>query len=242
MERVFNLPWRQWCPVLVVGQNRFDLEFIFFIFKLTLHNFILTKVPVLIIIFGITTNILCFYLFTRARSFRQSSYVFYLRLLSLADSFCLFMELLQTLNEILALNLNFYIYPKTPLNLKIIRFATDSFQLNSTWLICVFSIQRCISITAPFLVRTFLSVTKTKLNFIFIFLAAITVQTTGLFLSECYSTTTQHSDYLLNFYQYFNQALCKIVIPILVILPCNAIVFYRILQRRRMIKSGNFHR
>jgi len=200
----------------------------------------LQQVPVLIIIFGITANFLCFYLFTRARSFRKSSYVFYLRLLSLADSFCLFMELIQALNEIFALNLKVHLYPKTPLNLKLIRFATESFQLNSTWLICVFSIQRCISITAPFLVRTFLSVTKTRLNFIFIFLAAISVQTTGLFLSECSSTKKQH--YLFNFYQYFNQALCNIIIPILVILPCNVIVFYRILQRRRMIKSGNFHR
>lgn len=191
---------------------------------------------ILICTFGITANILCIYLFRRLKSFKNSSYIFYLKFLSLSDTLCLLMELLKPLNQFLAehsvlgnedtsastswlsqtliSNLN-------DLNCKLVEFFTASFHLSSAWLICAFSLERCIAVYWPLLIRQLFNITRTKYICWFIFIISPSIQLVRLYFvrSTCSMITsgdsTSWADYLTttNFNQVYDflQVLYKLL-------------------------------
>jgi hypothetical protein len=57
---------------------------------------------------------------------------------------------------------------------------------------------------------------------------------------KCCHSNDSNGEFLANYNTYFHQLVCLVVIPTLVVITCNSMVFYRIIQRRRMINSGKF--
>ena len=211
-------------------------------------NILIKQGSTAISILGIIGNVTCCYLFIRNKSFNRSSYAFYLKLLSLADSLCLIVELIKALNDICLFNkFNFYLYNNSSFNLRLVRFLAGSFQMNTTFLLCVFSIQRCISINSPLLLKKCFTFKKPRIICFVLFLLAMLLQINELFLSTptCFKfnqTLNTQNSVSLDLYYYFNQSMFLVIIPSLIIILCNSIVWYKVLNRRRMITRGHFHK
>ena len=182
------------------------------------------------------------------KSFNRSSYAFYLKLLSVADSFCLIVELIKALNDIfLYKKFNFYLYNNSLSNVKFVRFLSGSFQMNTTFLLCMFSIQRCISINSPLLLKKCFTLKKPRIICLILLLLSMLLQTNELFLNTptCFKfnqTLNTQIRLSLDLYYYFNQLMFLVVIPSGIIILCNSIVWYKVLNRRRMITRGHFHK
>lgn len=223
----------------------------------------------------------------------------------MTDSVCLAIELLKSINEIILYNNSkYYLFAVNNLNCKLLDFITASFHLASAWLICAFSIERCIAVIWPFLVRKILNIVKTRSVCMSIFVTSILMQTLRLFLikstclnknsalnqtdyksnitclvyklnqdlksyynyfilnkklafyssnlnaydssnclsrCKCVIVQNEYGEFLLKFHSYFHQLTCLVLIPSIIVITCNSLVFYKIIQRRRMIKSGKFH-
>ena len=83
-----------------------------------------------------------------------------------------------------------------------------------------------------------------------IFLTSLTIQIIKLHIIKvscdspkcnCHCITSNESVFLFQFHSYFHQLICMVIIPSLIVTTCNSIVFYRILKRRHMLKTGKFH-
>lgn len=174
-------------------------------------------------------------------------------LLSFSDSLCLLIELVRSFNEIFIFyQITLYFYVKNDLNCKLIEYFIESFHLISTWLVCAFSIERCIAINSPLLLRKFFNLKKTRLICFCIFVSALTIQIINLVIikTNCINNSTKcqcqcyasaDNKLLLKFHSYFHHLTCMVIIPSIIVMTCNSIVFYRILKRRHMIKTGKFH-
>jgi hypothetical protein len=132
--------------------------------------------------------------------------------------------------------------------------------LFSAWLICAVSIERCIAVIWPLLIRQVFNMGKTKVICTVIFIAAALIQTIGLLLTqpscpskhtatanaksfsvECKCVMFDDQTLFFKIYLYFNQLTCLILIPSLIVICCNSVVFCRIIKRRKMLDSGKMY-
>lgn len=230
---------------------------------------------------GIIGNLFCFYSLSTLKSFKRSSYLFYFKFLSITDSFCLFVEIIKSLNELLNYkNKNTHLFKASNFSCQFLDSLTSSFHLTSAWLICAFSIERCIAVNCPLLIRQIFNVKRTKSICVLIFFLAFCLQSIRLlliqskcpvisnysnksfeyfnifqltfsdqsFLSQnclsvfrCAKIENGNTKFLLKAHFYLHQLVFLVILPSIIVISCNTVVFYRIIQRRNMLKSGKFH-
>ncbi|CAF0844633.1 unnamed protein product [Brachionus calyciflorus] len=197
---------------------------------------------------GSITNLICFYLLSSLNTFRRSSYIFYFKFLCITDSICLVVEFIKSLNEILIYFNLTQIFNHNYFNCKLLDSITSSFHLTSAWLICTFSIERCLAVNCPLLIRQIFNITRTKFICLFILIFSLTFQSIRLFFdnkhSSCKSASFEdnhNSNLLIKFHFYIHQLIFLVFLPSIIVLTCNSIVFCKIIQRRHMLKSGNFY-
>jgi hypothetical protein len=221
----------------------------------------LQKGTLIIAVSGLFGNTTCFYLFSKLKAFKRSSYIYYLKLLCLSDTICLIVEAIKSTTQIFIYH---NLLPHDALTsevCKLIDFVTTTFHLFSAWLICAFSIERCMAVIWPLLIRQVFNIGKTKLICSVILLTSVLIQLNGLFLTQskcsplaaaslarnksCAALECKcllvNDELLFKVNLYFNQLTCLIVIPSVIVITCNSIVFYRIIKRRKMIDSGRMY-
>ena len=129
---------------------------------------------------------------------------------------CLLIEIIRSTNEIMMYyKSNAYFYEKNDINCKIIEYFIESFHLISTWLICAFSIERCIAINSPLLLRKFSNLKKTKLICLSIFVFAMIFQIINLFIikNNCICHSSNGNNFLIKVHSYFHQLICSVILP-----------------------------
>lgn len=209
---------------------------------------------------GIITNLVCLYLLISLNSLKRSSYIFYFKFLCITDSICLLLEFVKSLNDILVYKNLHHIYDRNYFSCKLLESVKASFHLTSAWLICAFSIERCVAVNCPLLIRHIFSVSRTKLICFFILAFSLIFQSLRLFLIKtkcfkknslekskctfsfkCVSYENINSDLLIKFHFYIHQLIFLVLLPSIIVISCNSMVFLKIIQRRQMLRSGKFY-
>lgn len=102
------------------------------------------------------------------------------------------------------------------LNCKFVEFLTASFHLTSAWLICAFSIERCIAVYWPLLIRQLINITRTKHICWFIFTIAPSIQIVRLLFVRSSCAVQNPYDFIQvafhNFTQYLSFS-CLFILP-----------------------------
>lgn len=172
----------------------------------------------------------------------------------------MFLELVKSLNDILIYKNLQNIYERNYFSCKLLESLKASFHLTSAWLICAFSIERCVAVNCPLLIRHIFSVARTKLICFFILAFSLIFQSLRLFLIKlkcfkktslektkcifslkCVSYENTNSDLLIKFHFYIHQLIFLVLLPSIIVISCNSMVFYKIIQRRQMLRSGKFY-
>ncbi|RNA40316.1 lysophosphatidic acid receptor 4-like [Brachionus plicatilis] len=195
---------------------------------------------------GILTNLICFHLLASLNSLKRSSYIFYFKFLCITDSICLLVEFIKSLNDLLIyINLN-HMYEPNYFSCKLLESVKASFHLTSAWLICAFSIERCVAVNCPLLIRHIFSVSRTKSICFFILIFSLIFQSLRLFIvkAKCFNTKNkeinkciyafkcisyenENSDLLIKFHFYIHQLIFLVLLPSII--------------RRQMLRSGKFY-
>jgi hypothetical protein len=92
-------------------------------------------------------------------------------------------------------------------NCKLVDYFAASFHLISAWLICAFSIERCIAVNWPLLIRQIFNFYRTKLICMFIFAFVFAIQTVRLAYNESICSSKEAS--MLFEYHTRNASLCS---------------------------------
>lgn len=247
--------------VLIVGKCNLTIELVCNEDK---WNWWLRHIGTLVItLIGIFGNMLSLVVFSLNCKISKLSYISLLKLLSITDSCSLLLEFLISLNEWLSFNDYVYFYQQNNLICKLINYLSASFQLISTWLVCAFSIERCIAITYPFLVNRLFSLRNSKNIFVLIIAFALSSQSIRLLwiqsscslkaedtnqlvdylfdkkdacLSrcDCAASPSTYGVFLLKYHVYFHELICLVLAPSFIVIISNSIIIVRIFQRKRL--------
>lgn len=114
--------------------------------------------------------------FNISKTFKNTSFVNFLKFLAIIDSLCLLIEFIKSTNELLIYKNSQRIFNETNFTCKFFNYLSASLHLISAWLVCAFTIERCVAINCPLRVRRIFSLKNTKLIFLFITLFALISQ------------------------------------------------------------------
>jgi hypothetical protein len=245
--------------VLIVGKCNLTIELVCNEGK---WNWWLRHIGTLVIsLIGIFGNMFSLVVFSLNCKISKYSYISFLKLLSITDSCSLLLEFLISLNEWLNFNDYVYLYQQNNLICKLINYLSASFQLISTWLVCAFSIERCIAITFPFFGHRFLRLRNSRNIFALIVAFALSTQSlrllwiqtscslkaentnqlvdylfdkkdTCLSRCDCAASPNSYGVFLLKYHVYFHELFCLVLAPSFIVIISNLIVIIRILQRK----------
>ena len=199
-------------------------------------KFVLTPI---IVFFGTIGNSLSL-IVMKSKGLRHKSYSQLLSVLAIFDTLTLILRQIQTIDQFLDHGI---FKGFNDFGCKLYNFIEHIAYLMSSWLIVFMAVERVLAVCLPFKKFRIRRQSGATASIVLLFIAICLSQAFRLVMVEQYGETCASSDnfFLLytNLHLYFYYMTLTFILPVAIVLTCNALVLYQIFKVKQEVKKEN---